>query len=143
MWNLSRRAGGGERCSGLTVGFAELKPGSFFSAANAVRQPEPEPGALGQFLVVASICSQNVVWAEWSIVSDGEKPLQSFNIGNDLLNIHTHSIAKATSPFPGSERGRPVDCDFSRVGHGKEDSRVHHLGDRTLQRLPLECLYPR
>jgi hypothetical protein len=89
--------GGGEHCGGLTVRFAELKPWRLFAAANAVRQPEPEPGTVSQSLVVASICSQNVVWAEWPIVRDGEKPLQSFNIGNDLLNIHTHSIAKATS----------------------------------------------
>ena len=53
----------GQHCSGLTVCFAELKPWRLFAAANAVGQPKPEPGAARQFLVVAPICSQNVVWA--------------------------------------------------------------------------------
>ena len=56
--------------------------------------PQPEPRATGEHLVVLSICSRDVAWAEWSNVRRFEHFLYLLDVVNDAFNVHASQSSK-------------------------------------------------
>jgi Protein of unknown function (DUF3592) len=59
-WKCLRRC-----CEVLAAPFGQLEHWSLWSAADSAVLPQPEPRAVRQLFIVASICSRDVVCAEW------------------------------------------------------------------------------
>jgi hypothetical protein len=50
--------------------------------------PQLKPRAMGELLVVPSICSRDVACAEWSNVRRFEHFLKLLDVVNDAFNVH-------------------------------------------------------
>ena len=57
--------------------------------------PELKPRAMGEHLIVPSICSRNVAWTEWPYIRRFVHFLKLLDVVNDAFNVHaSHSSSR-------------------------------------------------
>ena len=78
----------------LALSFPELKGWGFAAATNSKMLPKPEPGAMGEHLVVPAIGGGDVARGEWTNVRGLEHFLQLLNVANDAFDVHVSPSSK-------------------------------------------------
>jgi hypothetical protein len=72
----------------ISVSIPELKYRSISPTTHAKALPQPKPWAIRQHLVMSSVRSRDIVYAEWPDLRRLEDFLKLLDVVNDAFNVH-------------------------------------------------------